>query len=58
VEFATAGEPQKLQCWQMKNKYDQFESEMIEAYENGEFISTYPSKAELEKFRSAAVYRK
>jgi len=38
----------------MKNKYDKFESEMIEAYEKGELISTNPSKAELEKFRSAA----
>jgi hypothetical protein len=38
---------------QMKNYHDQFESEMIEAYERGEFISTNPSKAELEKFRSA-----
>jgi predicted DNA binding CopG/RHH family protein len=38
----------------MKNKHDQFESEMIEAYEKGEFLSTNPSKAELAKFRSAA----
>jgi predicted DNA binding CopG/RHH family protein len=38
----------------MKNKHDQFESEMSEAYEKGELISTNPSKAEIEKFRSAA----
>ena len=31
---------------QMKNRHDQFESEMTEAYEKGEFISTNPSKAE------------
>jgi len=38
---------------QMKNKHDKFESEMIEAYEKGELISTNPSKAEIEKFGSA-----
>jgi predicted DNA binding CopG/RHH family protein len=38
----------------MKKKYDPFESEMIEAYEKGDLISTKPSKAEIEKFRSAA----
>lgn len=38
----------------MKKKYDKFESEMIKAYEKGELTSTAPSKAELEKFRSAA----
>jgi predicted DNA binding CopG/RHH family protein len=38
----------------MKKKYDEFESEMIKAYEKGELISTAPSKAELKKFRSAA----
>src|SRR4030065_2376793 len=38
----------------MKKKYDKFENEIIEAYEKGELISTAPSKAELEKFRSAA----
>jgi hypothetical protein len=38
----------------MKNKYDNYEREMIEAYEGGELISTNPSKDELEKFRSAA----
>jgi predicted DNA binding CopG/RHH family protein len=35
-------------------KYDKFESEMIKAYEKGELTSTAPSKAEHEKFRSAA----
>ena len=39
---------------QMKNKNDKFESEISEAYEKEEFISTNPSKAEIEKFRSAA----
>lgn len=38
----------------MKKKYDQYEREMIESYEKGKLISTDPSKAELEKFRSAA----
>ena len=38
----------------MKKKYDKFESEMLEAYEKGELTSIAPSKAELEKFRSAA----
>jgi predicted DNA binding CopG/RHH family protein len=38
----------------MKKKYDQYEKEMIKAYEKGKLISTDPSKAELEKFRSAA----
>jgi hypothetical protein len=31
----------------MKNKHDQFESEMIEAHEKGEFVSTNPSKLTL-----------
>jgi predicted DNA binding CopG/RHH family protein len=38
----------------MIKKYDKFENEIVEAYEKGELISTDPSKAELENFRSAA----
>ena len=38
----------------MKKKYDRFESEMIKAYEKGKLTSTIPSKAELQKFQSAA----
>src|SRR4030065_2249485 len=38
----------------MKKKYDKFENDISEAYKKGELISTAPSKAELEKFRSAA----
>ena len=36
----------QIEVGQMKNKHDQFESKMSEAYEKGELISTNPSKAE------------
>jgi len=38
----------------MKKNLDKFEKEILEAYEKGEFRSTSPSRAELEKYRSAA----
>lgn len=38
----------------MKKRYDEFESDMIKAYEKGELISTAPSRAEFKKFRFAA----
>jgi predicted DNA binding CopG/RHH family protein len=36
------------------NKLDDFEKDILSAYENGEFKSTSPSKAELAKFKAAA----
>jgi len=36
------------------NKLDDFEKDILSAYENGELKSTSPSKAELAKFKAAA----
>ena len=35
-------------------KLDAFEEDILDAYEKGEFKSTFPSKAELAKFKAAA----
>lgn len=37
-----------------KNKLDDYEKEILDAYEKGEMKSTITSKADLEKYRSAA----
>lgn len=37
-----------------KNKLDDYEQEILDAYEKGELESTNPSKPDLEKYRSAA----
>lgn len=37
------------------NKLDEFEQELLDAYEQGELVSTSPSKADLSKFKAAAT---
>lgn len=37
------------------NKLDEFEQELLDAYEQGELVSTAPSKADLSKFKAAAT---